>query len=101
MPSRGEGFGIVYIEAMRYGLPIIASIHDAAPEINVHGETGYNVDLDRPDELPDAIVRLLRERDHARLLGRQGRKRWQENFSFSAFRSRFRPILHEFLSRAA
>jgi phosphatidylinositol alpha-1,6-mannosyltransferase len=72
MPSRGEGFGLIYIEAMRRGLPVIASVHDAAPEVNLDNVTGYNVDLDRPDELPDRITRLLGDPDHAAALGRAG-----------------------------
>lgn len=99
MPSRGEGFGLVYIEAMRHGVPVIASIHDAAPEINVDGCTGYNVNLDRREELADKIIYLLRNRDHAVELGSNGRRRWHEHFRYSAFRNRFLPILKNFLSR--
>ena len=62
MPSRGEGFGLVYIEAMRHAVPVIASIHDAAPEINLDGQTGYNVNMDRPAELPERIIQLLKNR---------------------------------------
>lgn len=97
MPSRGEGFGLVYVEAMRHGLPVIASLHDAAPEVNVNGETGYNVDLERPGELADRIIRILRDRDLADRLGRAGRTRWMEHFRFSSFRDRFLPLLGEFL----
>ncbi|MCZ6691441.1 MAG: glycosyltransferase family 4 protein [Planctomycetota bacterium] len=97
MPSRGEGFGLVYIEAMRHGLPVIGSTHDAAPEINLEGETGYNVNLDRPGELADRIIRLLRDRELAERLGKVGHQRWQEHFRYSAFRDRFLPILREFL----
>ena len=89
MPSRGEGFGLVYIEAMRYAVPVIASIHDAAQEVNLHGETGYNVDLDTQDELVERLLQLLRNRDHAAELGRRGRQRWADHFGYSAFRNRF------------
>jgi phosphatidylinositol alpha-1,6-mannosyltransferase len=97
MPSRGEGFGLVYIEAMRHGVPVIASIHDAAPEVNLDGQTGYNIDLDRPAELSERVIHLLRNRDCARKLGDRGRARWAEHFSYSAFRRRFVPLLSEFL----
>jgi phosphatidylinositol alpha-1,6-mannosyltransferase len=99
MPSRGEGFGLVYIEAMRHGLPVVASIHDAAPEVNLDGVTGYNVNLDRPDELGDRIVHVLQDEGLAARLGEAGRRRWAEHFRFSAFRDRFRPILTDFLGR--
>jgi phosphatidylinositol alpha-1,6-mannosyltransferase len=98
MPSRGEGFGLVYVEAMRHGLPVIGSVHDAAREVIQHGTTGYVLDQDRPDELTEAIVRLLREPEHAAELGEAGRQRWAEHFRYAAFRDRFAAELDEFLS---
>jgi phosphatidylinositol alpha-1,6-mannosyltransferase len=97
MPSRSEGFGLVYIEAMRYGLPVIASIHDAAPEINLDNETGYNVNLDKEDELTERLIFLLKNPEVAMTLGRKGQQRWFEHFRYSAFRKRFTPLLHKFL----
>ena len=99
MPSRGEGFGLVYIEAMRQGLPVIASVHDAASEVVADGQTGYVVNLDRPGELPDRIIALLIDPERARAMGLAGQRRWAEHFRYSAFRDRFRPLLQEFLSR--
>ncbi len=97
MPSRGEGFGLVYIEAMRHGLPVIASVHDAAPEINIHGKTGFNVNLDKPNELVEKLVFLLKNPKAAYQLGENGKQRWVQNFCFSAFRSRYVALLKEFL----
>lgn len=93
MPSKGEGFGLVYVEAMRQGLPVVASVHDAAREINQDGVTGYNVDLGRPGELADRLIRLLHDGDHAAYLGRQGREHWQRHFRYTAFRERFLGLL--------
>ena len=95
MPSRGEGFGLVYIEAMRHGLPIIASRQDAGQEVNVDGETGFNVDLERPADLVEALVALLGDRQRAQALGGAGQQRWRWHFTWNAFRSRFRAMLAE------
>ena len=98
MPSLGEGFGLVYIEAMRHAVPVVASMHDAAPEVNLEGETGYNVDLAKPGQLADRLVHLLRNRDHAAALGRAGQSRWREHFRYGAFRERFLPHLRQLLA---
>lgn len=97
MPSRGEGFGLVYIEAMRYGLPVIASVHDAAGEVNIDQQTGYNVNLDQPAELLERLIALLRDRDLAGRMGMAGQDRWREQFRYSSFRDRFIPLLREFM----
>jgi phosphatidylinositol alpha-1,6-mannosyltransferase len=46
LPSRGEGFGLVYLEAMANRLPCVGSIHDAATEVIVDGVTGLLADPD-------------------------------------------------------
>lgn len=100
MPSRGEGFGLTYIEAMRFGIPVIASIHDAAPEINLHGVTGLNVDLTHSSALPAALSQLLAEPELARAYGRAGQQRWAEHFRFGRFRERFSVHLRRLIALA-
>jgi phosphatidylinositol alpha-1,6-mannosyltransferase len=98
MPSRGEGFGLVYVEAMRHGLPVIGSVHDAATEVIADGTTGYAVDQDDLEALTAAVVRLLRDPGQAAEMGEAGRRRWAELFRYGAFRDRFNEQLEEFLS---
>ncbi|HET8938399.1 MAG TPA: glycosyltransferase family 4 protein [Polyangiales bacterium] len=99
MPSRGEGFGLAYIEAMRFGIPVVASVHDAAPEINLHRVTGLNVDLTRSAELSAALSQLLAEPELARSYGAAGRARWAERFCFARFRERFSRHLADLIAQ--
>ena len=94
-PSWKEGFGLVYIEAMRYGLPVIASVHDAGQEVNIDGLTGYNVNLEKPRDLAERIVFLLSNPDRAQAMGQAGRERWHDNFRFAAFDRRMKKLLNE------
>lgn len=96
MPSRGEGFGLVYIEAMRRGIPVLASVHDAGQEVVVNGETGYCVDLQHPDELAAALLRLLREDQLLVQMADAARQRWQSHFCFARFEDRFSAVLDRF-----
>jgi len=98
MPSRGEGFGLVYIEAMRHGIPVIASRHDAASEVVADGKTGLLVDLDKPDDLAEKLIVLLRNPVLRRRMGEAGLDRWKEHFTYPAFRSRFRLVLADLFS---
>lgn len=97
MPSRGEGFGLVYLDAMRRGLPVIASSHDAASEVVVDQETGLLVNLDQPDTLPAALISLLGNSERATCMGEAGRARWQQHFRRSCFEQRFATHLRAFL----
>jgi glycosyltransferase involved in cell wall biosynthesis len=76
MPSRQEGFGIVYVEAMRYGLSVTASVHDSGREANLAGAIGFNVDLARRHELSERLIRLLGDIDLAESMGQAGFRRW-------------------------
>ena len=95
MPSRGEGFGLVYAEAMRRGIPVIASCHDAGAEVNVDAETGYNVDLRDADALPHRLIDLLSDRQLASTMGAAGQARWRAHFRFSAFQERLLRTLRQ------
>ncbi|MEA2187034.1 MAG: hypothetical protein QOK16_2045 [Solirubrobacteraceae bacterium] len=75
-PPVGEGFGLVYVEAGAFGLPIIAATPGGgSSEFVVDGETGLTVNPHAPDELADAIVRLLDDAQLRSALGERARAR--------------------------
>lgn len=58
-PPQGEGFGLVFLEAQAAGLPVIAGRGGGSPEALVDGETGLLVDGEDPQDVANAVVRLL------------------------------------------
>ncbi|MBC7873226.1 MAG: glycosyltransferase family 4 protein, partial [Ferruginibacter sp.] len=59
MPSKKEGFGIVFIEAMYYGKPVIAGNKDGSADALANGQFGLLVNPDNRQEIIDAIVKVL------------------------------------------
>jgi phosphatidyl-myo-inositol dimannoside synthase len=59
MPGRGEGFGIVYLEAMACGVPVVASAADASREAVREGKLGWVVDPDDREQIKAGIVAAL------------------------------------------
>ena len=93
MPSCGEGFGIVYLEAMRAGRPCIASSDDGAVDVVVAGETGLLIPHGDRDALATAVIELLSRPERAAALGQAGRRRYEQHFTFGHFRDRLRAAL--------
>jgi phosphatidyl-myo-inositol dimannoside synthase len=100
MPSRAqldekdvEGFGIVFLEASACAKPVIGGRSGGVPEAIIDGVTGLLVDPNNPDELSDAIARLLTDREFANRLGQQGRVRAVNDFSWGRAADRIQVIL--------
>jgi glycosyltransferase involved in cell wall biosynthesis len=86
MPSRGEGFGFVFLEAMACGIPVIGSKIDGGREALLDGKLGMLVDPANRDEIREAILASLAH----------GERRIPEGldyFSFEKFAARSRAIL--------
>ena len=93
LPSRGEGFGLVYLEAMHHGLPCIAARDTAAAEIIVNNETGYLVDPNDPGAIARRIVELLTDERLRSRLGSAAYARVSEVFSFDRYKEHLGDIL--------
>lgn len=72
MPSTGEGFGIVFVEAWLHGLPVVCGNRDASSEVVTNGLNGITVDPESKEELAGAIILLLSEPEKARRMGVAG-----------------------------
>ena len=93
LPSAGEGFGIVFLEAMHYRKPIIVANSGAAPEVIKDKQTGLVVEYGNVAQLATAITKLCLDGDLRSRLGAAGYERLQENFTFNHFKTKLREIL--------
>ena len=97
MPSLWEGFGLVLLEAMAQGLPVVASRVSAIPEIVAAGETGL---LAPPRDVPalrEALLTLLRDPPLARHMGLMGMERLETHFSEQRMLDATLALYHELL----
>jgi len=86
MPSTGEGFGLVFVEAMRAGLPCIASF-DSSAEVVRDQETGFVV-RQEPAAIADACIKLLGDDRLADRFSAAGLTRYETQFTYPAFKDR-------------
>jgi phosphatidylinositol alpha-1,6-mannosyltransferase len=86
MPSRGEGFGLVYLEAMAHGLACVGSGRDAASEVIDDGTTGVLVNPDDTATLLRTIVGLLESPARRWSMGEAGRARVAHWYQYDRFR---------------
>jgi glycogen synthase len=82
-PSVYEPFGIINLEAMACERPVVASAVGGIKEVVVPETTGLLVPPADPRSLADAINRIVRDRSWASRLGRAGRKRVEQSFSWA------------------
>ncbi|WP_299270466.1 glycosyltransferase family 4 protein [Halorientalis sp.] len=95
VPSRYEGFGIVYLEGMSYGLPALASRAGGASDLVTDGETGALVDPDDPAAVARELTRFATDRDRLAAMGRAARARYEVHPDWAETTARVRRLLAE------
>lgn len=84
LPSGGEGFGIVYLEAMAHARPVVAADAGGAPFVVRPRESGWLVPYGRPEVLAHCLAERISNPGGSRLLGRRARDFLASEFSFEA-----------------
>jgi phosphatidylinositol alpha-1,6-mannosyltransferase len=92
-----EAFGAVFLQASAVGRPCVAGDSGGAPEAVLHGETGLVVDGNEVDEVAEAILHLLDDREGAAKMGAAGADRVRRDFTWDAVAARLRGLLIDVL----
>jgi glycosyltransferase involved in cell wall biosynthesis len=105
LASRSEAFPYSILEAMRAGLPVVASNVGGIPEAVVEGQTGFLARAGDPEALADSLSRLITDPLLRQQLGNSGRERFLQYFGFEQMFVRtsqlYRDVLSEFATSAA
>ncbi len=94
VPSSYEGFGIVYIEAMGFGLPIVASSVGAVPELITPGREGFLIHRGDTEALAQCVEALHRDREHLARVSLAALERYGEHPTWTESSERIRQFLH-------
>lgn len=89
MPSTKEGFGITFIEAMYYGVPVIAGNADGSVDALVNGQLGVLIDPDDDTAILDALRMVLKNRTAYQ----PDQQLLESRFGFDRFRRQWRSLL--------
>jgi glycosyltransferase involved in cell wall biosynthesis len=95
VPSSYEGFGIVYLEGMAFGLPAIGTTAGAASEIIADGETGYLIEPDDSTTLAARLAALANNRDLLAGMSINALKRYQAQPKWGQTARQIREFLFE------
>lgn len=94
LPSSGEGFGIVFLEAMVYGKAVIGGAGCGTEDVIVDGKTGFLVEQNE-EAICDKIVYLIENTKECLELGRNGYHRVHKHFSQDKFDSLIEKLINE------
>jgi glycosyltransferase involved in cell wall biosynthesis len=83
LSSHMEGLGTSLLDAMMYGVPVVATAAGGIPEAVEDGVTGRLVPPRQPERLAEALVELLHDEQRRHAWGRAGRRRFEERFTAS------------------
>jgi phosphatidyl-myo-inositol dimannoside synthase len=95
LPSTGEGFGIVFLEAMAFGLPVVGVAAGGVTDIVKDGVNGLLVPGNDAAALIQSFGRLLGDRAFGSALGKRGAEIVRQKYRFHALESEFERILME------
>jgi glycosyltransferase involved in cell wall biosynthesis len=98
---KGEGFGIVFLEAMAFGKPVVGPNYGAPAELIRHGKNGLLVDPEDAKSVAEALVNLLTDPERAREMGQAGSELVRRRHAYSSLRDQLAQMLADYSHESA
>lgn len=99
LSSLTEGISLTLLEAMAAGRPIVATNVGGNPEVIIDGVTGFLIPPKEPQNMSEAIAKILQNPELAKQMGEAGRRRVEEKFSLERMVKEYRDLYEECLER--
>lgn len=93
LPSTGEGFGLVFLEAMAFGKPVVGAAAGGAMDLIQDGKNGFLVPPRDVAALAQTLEKLLRDSSFCEAMGQRGAGIVRERYQFDGFRRALEEIL--------
>jgi len=92
LPSRYESFGLVLVESMACGTPVIATATEGARDIVTHGVDGFLVPINDIDSLANAICKLIENPELRKQMGKNARRKAEKKFSWGIIKELLKKV---------
>ena len=99
-PSLFEGFGLVILEAMAQGMPVITTSHTAGPDLIEEGVDGFIVPIRSADAIAEKLCLLARDPDRLSAMQQAARRKAQSH-SWESYRQRLVQVAREVMGNRA
>jgi N-acetyl-alpha-D-glucosaminyl L-malate synthase BshA len=100
LPSETESFGLVALEAMASGVPVVASEVGGLPEVVEHGVTGFLAPVGDVEGMAGYCLEILKDCSKSKLFAKQARARAVEMFGYASIVPQYEAIYEKLLERA-
>lgn len=88
-PSRFESFGLIFLEAMIFSKPVIGTNIGGIPEVAEDGVSGILIENENSEDLKNALIKLIENKDIRESMGKNGRRIYEEKFTAEIMANKF------------
>jgi len=97
LPSKKEGFGIVFLEAMFFKKPVIGGDFGGSRDVICDGSTGFLVNYGDINQLSHQIIELLTDKQKSTDMGKAGYSRLSDMYTFNHFENNLRKVFQKYI----